>query len=542
MRAAQPACPSVSAEIYTLLTLSYNALHAGIQLTRHTQFFIRYIHLFFPTKKNTIMKEFIFSKSSSKFFSQRRFNSVLAGDYQLRTTNTLRKPHFDLNYYANRYDLFKDICQQREVPFALSSDYHESLKILEELKQKILFSKQELNKMKKDMKQLIIEQKKSDSNHLSKIHALKDLIKNSKEPTLRLQELATNLEDKLTTQVARLPNLIHSSVKSKQKLVKYLNPTKEIIDSGLEDFPLKSNGHLDHKNIMEKLGLVDFKEATRVSGRGWYYLKGDAALLEQALVQYALKCARNFGFRMIIPPSIVKTEITNACGFRPRDQNNEKQVYELQADVASDSGLCLTGTAEIPLAGLMSNHTFNDTELPTKYVGISRSYREEAGAAGRDTRGLYRVHEFTKVELFAWTKNEEPISMKMFDELTNFQMHFIESLGLTARVLIMPYNDLGAPAYKKIDIEALMPGRGAWGELSSVSNCLDFQSRRLTTQWKNPTSHKLEYVHTLNATACAVPRVILAIVENFYDAKSRTIAIPKVLQPYMDDKTVIAKQ
>lgn len=484
----------------------------------------------------------VISKKIGGFCIQRRFNSVLARDYQLRTTNTLKKPKFDLKYYENRYDLFKDICKRREVPFTMSDEYVESLKKLEDLKQKILFSKQELNKYRKTMKKLIVEDKKAATNCQSEIDLLKSKIKNMKEPTIQMQEDATNLEDKLTTEVARLPNLIHSSVQSKQKLVKYLNPTKDIVDSGLEDFPLKSNSKLDHKNIMEKLDLVDFKEATRVSGRGWYYLKGDAALLEEALVQYALKFARKSGFKMIIPPSIVKTEITNACGFRPRDQNNEKQVYEIEADWNSERSLCLTGTAEIPLAGLMSSHAFNDTELPVKYVGVSRSYREEAGAAGRDTRGLYRVHEFTKVELFAWTKNEESTSMKMFDELANFQMHFIESLGLTARVLIMPFNDLGAPAYKKIDIEALMPGRGAWGELSSVSNCLDYQSRRLTTQWRNPNNNKLEYVHTLNATACAVPRVILAIVENFYDSTSGTIAIPEVLRPYMDDKTVIGRQ
>ncbi|VEU20821.1 DEKNAAC101780 [Brettanomyces naardenensis] len=471
---------------------------------------------------------------------QRRFNSVLAEGAQLRTTNTLKRARFDLKYYYDNYDLFKEACKKREMPFSLSDGYKDYYDQLKSLQAEILSTKQKLNRMNKQMKSLIIdEKKKSIDRSLEKVATAK-IIRELKEPLAEKDGMVIELEDRLTAEASCLPNLIHSSVASKQKLVKYLNPTKEILDSGLDDFLLTPNEQLDHKDIMERLGLVDFKEATRVSGRGWYYLKGDAALLEQALVQYALKLARKSGFRMIIPPSMIKTEVTNACGFRPRDQNDEKQVYEIVADESSSNRLCLTGTAEIALAGLLSNHEFKESELPLHYAGVSRSYREEAGAAGRDTRGLYRVHEFTKVELFSWCKGDETLSMKRFDELAEFQMHFIESLGLTARVLIMPFNDLGAPAYKKIDIEALMPGRGAWGELTSVSNCLDYQSRRLTTQYRE--DGKLKYVHTLNATACAVPRVILAIVENFYDPATGSIVIPEVLRPYMDDKERIVKQ
>ncbi|QPG75929.1 hypothetical protein FOA43_003315 [Brettanomyces nanus] len=428
------------------------------------------------------------------------------------------------------------------MPFTLSDNYCYKYETLNNLRSEMLATRQRLNIMNKQMKSLIIQEKKKGVDHKEEKITTAKVIKQLKEPLERVSEKCNELEDALTAEASMLPNLIHTSVASKQKLVKYLNPTKEIIDSKLDDFPLTRNTKLDHKDIMERLGLVDFREATRVSGRGWYYLKGDAALLEQALVQYALKLARNCGFKMIIPPSMVKTDITNACGFRPRDQNNEKQVYELTADDTSSNRLCMTGTAEIALAGLFSNHEFKEVDLPVHYVGVSRSYRAEAGAAGRDTRGLYRVHEFTKVELFSWVKGDETVSMKEFDRLANFQMRFIESLGLTARVLIMPFNDLGAPAYKKIDIEALMPGRGAWGELTSVSNCLDFQARRLTTQYRDAKDGKLRYVHTLNATACAVPRVILAIVENFYDPQTDTIVIPEVLRSYMDDKERISKQ
>lgn len=287
---------------------------------------------------------------------------------------------------------------------------------------------------------------------------------------------------------------------------------------------------IDHKKIGESLGIMDFATASRICGSSWYYLVGDGALLEQALVQYALSKARQNGYKMVIPPSIVKSEVVSACGFKPRDQNNEKQVYGIEAEPLS-----LTGTAEIPLGALHSSSTI---ELPKKYVGVSRSYRAEAGARGKDTTGLYRVHEFTKVELFHFTEASK--SKEELEELRLFQTSIIEGLGLKAKMLNMPTTDLGAPALKKYDCEAWMPGRGSWGELTSCSNCGDYQSRRLGIRHKN-SEGKLEYVHTLNGTAMAVPRVIVAIIEQNYDPETLSVKIPQPLIPYMDGKTHITK-
>jgi len=221
--------------------------------------------------------------------------------------------------------------------------------------------------------------------------------------------------------------------------------------------------------------------------------------------------------------------VYNACGFKPRDQNNEQQVYLL------DGGLCLTGTAEIPLAGWAAHTTFS--KLPIRKVGVSRSYRAEAGARGADTKGLYRVHEFTKVELFAWTTTFEE-SKKMHQEILALQTEILTELGLCCRVLNMPAYDLGAPAYQKYDIEAWMPGRGNWGEVTSASNCLDYQSRRLHTKYSLPDGSS-QYAMTLNGTAVAVPRVIIAILENNYDKNLNRVEIPHVLRPGMDDKQYI---
>ncbi|GME76880.1 unnamed protein product [Ambrosiozyma monospora] len=483
------------------------------------------------------MFKFLNQKTSSCLLCRQklvRLQSTVAP--QLRTTNTLKKAQFNLKYFYENADAFKDICTKRNTKYTLGEDFKELYDELAKVKQEVIDIKKDSKQYQNTLKKLVIQQKKEEADTQEQQKELHQKLSEFKPLLKEKEESVIKLEDELNLRADGLPNLIAPVVGNKQKLVTYINPTPEILDFKDDDFPLSPDAKRDHKDIMERLNLVEFQQATKLSGRGWYYLLGDAALLEQALVQYALKLARKAGFKMALPPSIVKTEVTNACGFKPRDQNNEKQVYELTGD-----GLCLTGTAEIPLAGLYSNKEFKAGELPLELVGLSRSYRAEAGAAGRDTRGLYRVHEFTKVELFAWTINDVEHSNAQFDKMINFQMNFIKSLGLTARMLIMPFDDLGAPAYKKIDIEVLMPGRGAWGEVSSTSNCLDYQARRLTTKYKDEKTKKNKYVHTLNGTACAVPRVVLAIIERFYDPATDSIIIPEVLRPFMDDKERITK-
>ncbi|KAJ9149259.1 hypothetical protein NKR23_g4468, partial [Pleurostoma richardsiae] len=203
--------------------------------------------------------------------------------------------------------------------------------------------------------------------------------------------------------------------------------------------------------------------------------------------------------------------------------------------------LCLAGTAEIPLAALKADATIDEGELPLRRVGVSRSYRAEAGARGADTKGLYRVHEFTKVELFAWTAPDEGAADELFDEVVDMQTEILQSLGLHCRVLEMPTADLGASAYRKVDIEAFFPSRrdrgGGWGEVTSASICTDYQSRRLATRAR--VGGRLAYPWTLNGTAVAVPRVLAAILENGWDESEMTVRIPEVLRPWMDGREKI---
>lgn len=303
-----------------------------------------------------------------------------------------------------------------------------------------------------------------------------------------------------------------------------------------------------HVDIGTELSLIDLPSAATVSGSGWYYLLNEAALLEQALVQYSLSVALSHGFQIVSPPSLVYRHILSACGFQPRDtpDNEYSQIYRISQPADDRSPRRgLAGTAEIPLAGMKADTIFNETELPMKKVAVSRCYRAEAGSHGLDTKGLYRVHEFTKVELFGWTHPSPAASTTLFNSLLAIQTQILTSLNLHCRILEMPSTDLGASAYRKIDIETYFPSRrtrdDGWGEVTSVSECTDYQSRRLGTR---VSGGKLlpgqnVYAWTVNGTALAVPRVLAAILENGWDEGTGTVRIPEVLRPWMGGLEVI---
>ncbi|KAJ6788657.1 hypothetical protein PWT90_04966 [Aphanocladium album] len=311
-----------------------------------------------------------------------------------------------------------------------------------------------------------------------------------------------------------------------------------------------------HVHIGTELGILDFASASLTSGWGWYYLVGAAAQLEQALVQYALAVVIRHGWTQVAPPSLVYGHIGAACGFQPRDQHGEQQVYAVaQSDEDAAAGvppLALAGTSEIPLAGMKAMTTLDAAELPLKHVAVSRCYRAEAGARGASTKGLYRVHEFTKVEMFAWARADPDEAQDVFDEMLDMQTEILASLGLHARVLEMPAADLGASAARKVDMEAWFPSRqehsGGWGEVTSASICTDYQTRRLQTRAR-PGGHAAGsstggaadagFPWTLNGTALAVPRVLAALLEVGWDEKAKTVTIPECLRPWMDGRDKI---
>lgn len=351
-----------------------------------------------------------------------------------------------------------------------------------------------------------------------------------------IEQEERTLEDRMQELAAELPNLTseHTPIGSEPKVLAYINQHPDMID--------EIRKTVSHTTIGSELDLLDFAAASTTSGWGFYYLKNEAALLEQALVQYALKTAREHGFQVISPPSLVYSHISSACGFRPRDNGGEQQVYAISQDEEDKSrpGLSLAGTAEIPFAAMKASQDMDFAQLPIRVVGSSRCYRAEAGSRGIDTKGLYRVHEFTKVEMFGWTM-PDGTENDMFHLMITIQKQILESLGLHCRILEQPSQDLGASAIRKQDIEAFFPSRrqrnDGWGELTSTSICTDYQSRRLATRVRH--DGKFIFPYTVNGTALAVPRVIAAILENHWDAGKRVIRIPEVLWPWMHGIHVI---
>src|SRR5437867_314541 len=246
-----------------------------------------------------------------------------------------------------------------------------------------------------------------------------------------------------------------------------------------------------------------------------------------ALVHYAMQTAVQAGFTPVITPDLARVEILEGIGFMPRDPNPEtRQVYTV-----ADTDLCLIATAEITLGGMHKDRMFEEGELPQRYVGLSHCFRTEAGAAGRDTRGLYRVHQFTKVEMFGFCTPEQ--SEAMHREILALEEQIFQGLGLAYHVIDTCTGDLGGPAYRKYDLEAWMPGRGEageYGEVTSTSNCTDFQARRLNVRYKTPGQKGTRFVHTLSGTAVAATRALLAILENNQQADG-SVVIPEVLLP-----------
>lgn len=287
----------------------------------------------------------------------------------------------------------------------------------------------------------------------------------------------------------------------------------------------------DHVILGSELGLIDFESAARVAGQKFYYLTNEAALLELALINFAMARLVAKGWTPVITPDLARTAVLDGIGFNPRGE--ETQIYSI-----AGTDLCLIATAEITLGGMHQGAILQADQLPICYVGLSHCFRTEAGAHGAASRGLYRVHQFSKVEMFAFTRPDQ--SEAMHERMRALEVELFRELGLCFRVVDIPTGDLGAPAWRKFDLEVWMPSRGDWGEITSTSNCTDYQSRRLGVRYRDAQG-EIQPVHTLNGTAVAVSRALLAILENFQQPDG-SVVIPEVLRPFMGGQHVIRAQ
>ena len=370
---------------------------------------------------------------------------------------------------------------------------------------------------------------------------LKKRLGETKEGLRAFDEEARYLDELIEAHAVELPNLTSpkTPVGSGPRLL-------SIGNEHLMALVASERAWKDHVTLGKEFDLIDFESASITTGRGWYFLRNEAVSLQDALVVYAKDFVERHGFSKQEPPSMVHGYMAKACGFWPRDKNEEQQIYKI-AQSERDKGkseLYLAATAEYPFAASKANVTFREQELPMQIVGSSRCFRAEAGARGTDTKGLYRVHEFTKVEMFTWCQEAEAASL--LEKMLDIQKEILTHLGLLFQVLEMPSSDLGHSAYRKIDIEAWFPSRKArnngWGEVTSLSNCTDYQTRRLNTRMNLANGKGLVFPFTLNGTALAVPRVLMGILEMGWDEKEDIIKIPEVLWPYMGNKKIIRKK
>ena len=367
---------------------------------------------------------------------------------------------------------------------------------------------QQRNENAKSMKQ-----KLDDAKRAELIQAGKKIKEDIAEVEKELSQIEIDLEEA----ARQIPNMIHPDAPIGKLDTENLE-VKKVGTPRKFDFEPK-----DHVQIAEELDLLDFDRGTKVSGPKFYYLKNEAVFLEQALIQYALNILRKHGFELFITPDVAREEILKGIGFNPR--GNESNVYSIE-----EEGTCLVATAEITLGGYHSGEILDKAKLPLMYGGLSHCFRREAGAAGQFSKGLYRVHQFDKVEMFVYSTPEQ--SDELHHKLREIEEEIFTGLGLPFHVVDTCSGDLGAPAYRKWDLEAWMPGRngGEYGEVTSTSNCTDYQARRLNIKYKDDDG-KNKYVHTLNGTAIAVGRAMLAILENYQNADG-SVTIPEVLVPF----------
>ncbi|QDV40326.1 Serine--tRNA ligase [Stieleria neptunia] len=416
----------------------------------------------------------------------------------------------DRKFILQNVELVRENCERRGVPCDVD-------RIVELDAQRVtqLQLAQDLNRQANEVSKQI--PKASDNAQRQELIAKGRELREQKDAA---QKQCDELEDQILAIQTLIPNLTHPDAPTGGE-----DDAKEL-SRGATPKPEFDFQPLDHLQLGEKHDLFDFEGGARVAGAGFYFLRNAAVRLDLALQQFAIAFLSDRGFTPVSTPDLALTSVLQGTGFNPRGP--ETQIYSIE-----NTELNLVATAEITLGGMMADQTLTDTELPIKLCGLSHCFRTEAGAAGRASKGLYRVHQFTKVEMFAFALPEQ--SDAMHEEMRALECELFDALEVPYRVVDTASGDLGGPAYRKYDLEAWMPGRGdagEWGEVTSTSNCTDYQARRLNTRYKVTGEKGTKFLHTLNGTAVATGRAMIAVIENHQRADG-SIAVPKVLQPWM---------
>ena len=386
---------------------------------------------------------------------------------------------------------------------------------VEEERRRLLTQVETMRAERKRASDAIATVKKGGGDAAQAIAAMRSLGDTIKQREMEL----TEIDERLRTMLLEIPNLVLDDVPAggadDAVVLRHVGEPRQF------DFPAK-----DHLDLGLALDVIDMERAAKVSGSRFAYLKGDLVLLQFALVSYALDVICGQGFRPVVPPVLVREEAMYGTGFFPTDR---AQVYETL------DGDCLVGTSEVPLAAMHMDEYLETADLPLRYAGYSTCFRREAGAAGRDTRGIMRVHQFDKVEMFSFCLPEQAAAEH--ERILATEEAILQGLGIPYRVVNIAAGDLGSPAAQKFDCEAWLPGQRQYREVTSCSNCTDYQARRLNCRYR--TDKGPRFVHTLNGTGIALGRTLIAIMENYQQADG-AITIPEALRPRMG-KDIISR-
>ncbi len=351
--------------------------------------------------------------------------------------------------------------------------------------------------------------------------------KELREQITQAEKELVEVEAALREEQMQIPNLTHPDA----PVGKDETESKTVREWGTK--PQFSFAPKDHVELMTSLDLVDLEAGAKVAGTGFYFLKNEGALLELALVNYAVQKLRKEGFTVFSTPDLAREEVLLGTGYMPRGP--ETQIYSIQG-----TDLSLVATAEITLGGMLKDEILDHEKLPLKMAGISHCFRTEAGGHGKQSRGIYRVHQFTKIEMFGFTAPSLEASDPFHQMVVRIEEELFQGLGIPYRVIDTCTGDLGGPAFRKFDLEAWMPGRNDYGEITSASNCTDFQARRLGIRCRIPDKKGTEFVHTLNGTAIACTRAIIAILEN-NQQEDGSVIVPEPLRPWVGTDRIVRK-
>ncbi len=400
----------------------------------------------------------------------------------------------DIQFIRDNAELVKEKSKQKGIEVDI-----DKLLELDETRRKLIGEVEDLRAKRNELS----GDKKPSDEQIAKGKELKEKISKLEEELKKAEQFSETLKD--------IPNIFPDDTplggEEANKVEKsWGEPSKD-----------KTIGHLEWG---EKQGLIDFERGAKVAGNKFYYLKGQLVEIELALLQFALEISKKHSFTPMAVPHLVNTKVMSGTGFLPRGE--EKQIYKIEGE-----DLNLIATSEISITGYHADEIIKG--LPILYAGISPAYRSEAGAYGKHSKGLYRVHQFNKVELYVFCESSD--SEKWHKKLLEIEEEICQALKIPYQVVRIAAGDLGAPAYKKYDIEYWSPAEQAFRELMSCSNVTDYQARRLNIRYKNKDGLN-ELVHTLNATATATSRMLIALIENF-QCKNDELEVPEVLKPYL---------